>query len=256
MYHFKKIFENTNSYEYIDDMDTAYRKSYFNLVSKEILKYEAGNKSLLITSDSACQEMKNILDYISKKYNISQSSKQNVSLPKSIVDHSNAPLPNDLSAVEKSKLIEYSNFAYKSLNPSLRANTLYGDNKMFDKILSNIFKRSNTINDITVYRFVDMSEDDFKNAYCIKSNIKIKTYVSTTTSWSFACKMANGGFHEESKYGILEIKIPKGSRAISIKEIAVNEDEEEIIIDKNYMYKYLGEYKKNNFIVTKLQLIR
>lgn len=151
-----------------------------------------------------------------------------------------AELPNkELTTSQKDALENYTAEYYRVYNQALRGDYLDRlRDKWKDEVkeLDSLFKDASTKEDIIVNRFIEDESDSFTKKLEIGSEFVDKAFTSTTYGTQEDIKNI-GFFGENDPYSVLEIHVPKGTKAIDISDYSYNKDEKEILIDRNTKYR-------------------
>ena len=161
-----------------------------------------------------------------------------------------------LNDKEKLALYSYSGNNYTRINKQLRG--LEEKSSYVQEIigrLDSVMKKSRTTEDMIAYRGI--SSSIFKSTE-IGTEIIDEGFGSTTTKLSIAKRFAESSAYQQSKNNpdssalIMEIRIPKGSRAVSMRKFTTYKTEDEILIDKKAKYKIVKS-DKNKITVELIQ---
>lgn len=182
--------------------------------------------------------------------NISQA-KESKNNPAKTKKHNDAHsvVKNDFSNEEKKGIENYTSDkadfkkgifkpAYQEINSSLRKDgSVSESHKKTVEILDKTFQKASSLEDFTVYRGVS---EDFANKLKSGTSFYDKGFVSTTSDKNIA------GEFSGSKGVLMEISVPKGSKAISLAKSSKHPEEKEILLNRNGKYKITGESKNES----------
>ena len=163
---------------------------------------------------------------------------------------------------EEDKAIQlYTSFGYHSMNDRLRYSEKYKGKKLTDEAkkteesietLSKFIRSHKTPEDIVVYRGIKKGlAEKLKYEYMLQTNdiLADDGFVSTSSDRS----VANAFTNYDDEGIILKIFVPKGSHAISVRDVSPYGDKEnEVILDKGAKFRVLKALK-NEFTVELLQ---
>jgi len=154
-----------------------------------------------------------------------------------------AAVKSKFSAKEKSAIASYSSDktdpkkgqfkpAYQEINQNLRngANPPAHLKKTVAQ-MDEVFASASTEKAIKVYRGLD---DDFANQLSEGASFTDGGFVSTTSEKSIASE-----FSGKSKT-VMEINVPKGSKAISVAGVSEYENEQEVLLNRGGSFKVTG----------------
>ena len=134
---------------------------------------------------------------------------------------------------EKAAIEDYTKASYYSINKSLRGGSSVS-NKTIDG-LDSAFAKASTKEPITVYRGI---RGDFADNLTVGTSFKDKGFASTSTERKTASAFA--GKDDDGSSTVLQIRVPKGSKAISMEgEHAKRLNQKEIVLNRggNYAVK-------------------
>lgn len=160
---------------------------------------------------------------------------------------------NKLNESEQDAIFEYTGEGYYDINKYLlgdlrRDEQLYADDQLESIIqkLDSSMDKSKLPEDLVVYHGIDFyklkSRPDLKKQFDTDGAIfKSDTFMSASALPFIAEEFASNriyGKNEEPKPGILlEIRVPKNSRALYIESLSENKEEAELLIDRGSKFK-------------------
>ena len=171
------------------------------------------------------------------------------------LDNNTKQLLNDLNEDEKNSISNYVGISHKEINETLglgkpKEQIVYKDINEINKDIKNIdsvMNKSQIKEDLTTFRgtYHDFSQ------YKVGDIFTMKNFASTSTNKNFAIKRAknkgDGGV-------LLEIRTPKNTKGLYIGDNFGDQNEKEILLDRNLEYKIIdttveidenyGKYKK------------
>ena len=163
--------------------------------------------------------------------------------------HKEAQFKEKLTQKETLSLYSYTGNSYTRINRQLRGKE--EKSSYIQEIISNMdkaMKKASTTADIITYR--GLSKKSFEKLE-IGAVIKDKGFTSTTTKTNIAKMFASSSAAKSSSEPIvMEIKIPKGSRAVSLSRYTTHKNEDEILIDRDSEYRIVDI--KNSHVVVEL----
>lgn len=194
--------------------------------------------------------------YLKKHPNSSKNKLKTQEGPKPTHKESTTPLPKaakgkaahkaasvDLDSNQVDAIKEYTGNMYLTVNPKLRAGkpVSKADAKEL-KLIDDAFAKAKTTEDIEVYRGI--SGDAMKHYQHLKpgDSFKDSAFVSTSTDKDTADNFSRG----DGK-AIMQVRVPKGSKAISVDSLSVfkkggnvTRSENEILLDRNSSFKVVS----------------
>lgn len=146
----------------------------------------------------------------------------------------------DLTKEERSSLYSYTGSAYNSINSYLRRQIQDVDYSTKEKIknIDSAFSKSSVKKSFVTYRGMNLT-GELKDLWFNSKpgdTIGDKGFVSTTTN-------PNKSFSGNIK---LEIVVPKGSKAISVKSLSMFEHEDEILLNRGGKFKVIKNERSGN----------
>lgn len=162
---------------------------------------------------------------------------------------------------EKIALQKYTNYGYANINEYLSNNKMESfDNETISKVkkdinkLDNIFKSSELPNNIITYRGISddiiVNNPDLKDALDTPGSEIIFKCFTSSSILPFVAENFASGYSSQ----MLEIQLPKGSKAIYLAGVSLSPSEFEVLINRDTKYqvietkivKIANPYKKNN----------
>lgn len=139
----------------------------------------------------------------------------------------------DMSPRETEAFQNYTGAMFRDINPRLRAGkSVAREDKQDVAVMDAAFQRAKTTSDITVYRGVG---GDFINKLTKGVSFTDGGFVSTTSSQSMA-----DGFARGDQEAVMEIRVPKGSKAISVTDISqFSKTEKEIVLNRGAKFRVI-----------------
>lgn len=154
---------------------------------------------------------------------------------------------SDVNQPEIEKAIKFysSNDGYATINTELRNNQgrLPGQwpedakERQAVKNLDKLFDNSITEENIITNRFVT---SDFADQFQIGSSFRDYGYTSTTASENLRAVINTLDYHNVEAYSLLEVRVPKGSKAVNISPVSEYKKEKEILLNRGGNYKIVG----------------
>lgn len=152
-----------------------------------------------------------------------------------------SPLNND----EAFAMTQYSNFAFKDLNESLRSGeTPRGKIGRVMKNLDSAFSRTSLSQDVTGYRVVDGAFAKQLEAN-VGSSFTDGGFVSVTGAPDYVRKGIGSNYKNATT---VRVVIPKGAKALPIRDRSVNPRENETLIARGSSFKVSRD--KNGLVLT------
>lgn len=145
----------------------------------------------------------------------------------------------NLSARESEAMLGYTGAMFRTLNPRLRAGKgPLAEDKTDLKHMDAAFAKASTAEDMVVYRGVT---GDFFQKLTVGSEFVDGGFVSTTSDLKAARNFLRG---DRSENVLMEIKVPKGSKAISLGDIgAFAKTEQEILLNRGGKFRVIEQQK-------------
>lgn len=120
--------------------------------------------------------------------------------------------------------------------------------------MDSTFSKASLPENALVYR--GMRENVAKNFLSATNGdiIEAKTFLSTSTEKNVALDFAARS--ESGKRYVMELKVPKGAKAVSMKNHATFKEEKEILIGRGQKLKALGTREVGNVVFIQMELVK
>lgn len=165
--------------------------------------------------------------------------------------HKAAQFQEKLTQKETLSIYSYTGVTYKRINRQLRGKE--EKSSYIQEIISfmdKAMKKTSTTEDIIAYRGVSSKVFDKLEIGAI---IKDNGFTSTTTKLNIAKSFAStSAASSNGESLVMEVRIPKGSRAVSVLKYTTHKNEEEILIDRDSEYR-VADIKSGHVIVELIQ---
>jgi len=199
---------------------------------------------------------KNISEVKSKKEETSEAPKESAKTesPKAEAPKAEAPekkqtpkqkseavhisaAPVNMTDKEKQAMQEYTGAMFRDLGPALRSGKgVPKEHKKDVEQMDKLFEKASTKEDMTVFRGI--SDKSFLDKLKPGDSWQDKSFSSTTSSEAEAKNFARG-----DNSAIMEIRVPKGSKAVSVKDISQFPNEEEVVMNRGGKFKVVEVIK-------------